>query len=225
MNEYRRFIKDDLAKIIRIYDEARENFTLIQDKIDYEKNSWKHELQRGWSNNADRQQDKASHDDRMSQYKKQLAEVITKAKEGFASVKEDSCKVFDRYFRATPEQIDDKAMELLKSGVLTIEETKALAQEFPDNITMQRIIGRVLEDMGKKENDSGAVYYGMTLQQVQAPHRNALDSLIMWSESALREDRILSDGVARRYDNEADRIVAECESLSVPAEIPRGKHE
>ena len=220
MNEYRRFLKDDLAKMRNAYEEARKGYVYFQDKLDAERESWKANTKRGWAVAEDRRRAQEKHDETMFNLRKGLLSVIEKAQSDFASIKADACAVYDGFFSVSPEQIDNATLELLKSNILNGEEMSALADKYADNITMRRLVGKYMHEYAEKNNDAKLKVAAWGLKNTPSPHREALDTAAFWCEMGLREDRIKSDAIAKVYDAEFNKLVAEYENISVPSEAP-----
>ena len=112
-------------------------------------------------------------------------------------------------------KVDLATVELLKSGILRPDEIKALINDFNGNSAMLRIIGDYAYKRGKEEKDNELFSIGTQYKDYRIPYNEHLDTLIMWSQKAMRDDRGLSDGIARVYDEQADRIFAEAENIYI----------
>ena len=95
------------------------------------------------------------------------------------------------------------------------DEIKALINDFNGNSAMLRIIGDYAYKRGKEEKDNELFSIGTQYKDYRIPYNEHLDTLIMWSQKAMRDNRGLSDGIARVYDEQADRIFAEAENIYI----------
>ena len=68
---------------------------------------------------------------------------------------------------------------------------------------------------GKEEKDNELFAIGTQFKDYRIPYNEHLDTLIMWSQKAMRDDRGLSDGIARVYDEQADKIFADAEGVYI----------
>ena len=82
-------------------------------------------------------------------------------------------------------------------------------------LAIVRIIGDYAYKRGKEEKDKELFAIGTQFKDYRIPYNEHLDTLIMWSQKAMRDDRGLSDGIARVYDEQADRIFAEAEDIYI----------
>lgn len=73
-------------------------------------------------------------------------------------VREELGLALDKYYMASPNNVDEKTIELLKSGILRPTEYVHLVEEAvkADNATMARIIGKYAEDALEAARESGA---------------------------------------------------------------------
>ena len=96
--------------------------------------------------------------------------VVREAKAEFAEILNEANSVFDRHFRATPEQIDEKGLALINSGALSNRDLMALADEYPENYTMRKLIGAKLIETGEKQGYREMADKGRALQIVPNAH-------------------------------------------------------
>jgi hypothetical protein len=145
-----------------------------------------------------------------------LDSLISKTSQSFSEAREDVDKFFGDMYRATPEKLDTNALELLKSGILTDPELSEMAEKYADNATMRRMIGKYAQERADKDRENVSMrQLAVVLNHPELPHLEAADTLIMWCEKGLREDRVLSDGIARAFDEQADSIIAQYGDISV----------
>ena len=76
-------------------------------------------------------------------------------------------------------------------------------------------VSPVIVKKGKEEKDNELFAIGTQFKDYRIPYNEHLDTLIMWSQKAMRDDRGLSDGIARVYDEQADKIFADAESVYI----------
>ena len=221
MNEERIFLTDYIEKMRTAYHQARAAFVLYGEALEKEKKNWQSELQRGWSDAAQRKADQEKHERTERELKSRLETVEREAKAEFTDIINEANAVFDRHFRATPEQIDDKGLALLNSGVMTAKELLALADEYAENYTMRKLIGGKIAEMGEKTRDKELEMTGKRLKLTPNTHSDALEAVQTWGNYALRSNEFAMTGVFdRQFDQRIDEIRAKVEGYSIPKAAP-----
>ncbi len=221
MNEERIYLTDYIEKFRTAYHQARAAFELYGNALESEKKNWQRELQRGWNDSESRKRDYAKHETTERELKGRLETVVREAKAEFAEIINEANGVFDRHFRATPESIDEKGLALLNSGVMTGKELLALADEYPENYTMRKLIGKKIEEVGVQTRDRDLEFKGRTLKLTPTTHSDALEAVQNWAEYALRPNEIERTAVFnRQFDQRIDEIKAKVEGYSIPKVAP-----
>lgn len=214
MAQYRT-VTEFLSKIRDTYNKAREGYTLLNDKLDRLEAMRKRDIERGWSNAQFQREDTETYQKNKAEIKNQLSELINNTNAEYEKIKAECEAVFGEYDRATGKKVDLATVELLKSGILRPEEIKALINDFNGNSAMLRIIGNYAYNRGKEEKDNELFAIGTQYKDYRIPYNEHLDTLIMWSQKAMRDDRGLSDGIARVYDEQADKIFEGAEGVYI----------
>lgn len=214
MAQYRT-VTEFLTKIRETYNKAREEYTLLNDKLDRLEAMRKRDIERGWSNAQFQREDTETYQKNKAEIKNQLSELINNTNAEYEKIKAECEAVFGEYDRATGKKVDLATVELLKSGILRPEEIKALINDFDGNSAMLRIIGNYAYKKGKEEKNNELFSIGTQYKDYHIPYNEHLDTLIMWSQKAMRDNRGLSDGIAKVYDEQADRIFADAEGVYI----------
>lgn len=214
MAQYRT-VTEFLTKIRDTYNKAREGYTLLNDKLDRLEAMRKRDIERGWSNAQFQREDTETYQKNKEEIKKQLSELINNTNAEYEKIKAECEAVFGEYDRATGKKVDLATVELLKSGILRPDEIKALINDFDGNSAMLRIIGNYAYNRGEEEKDNELFAIGTQYKDYHIPYNEHIDTLIMWSQKAMREDRGLSDGIARVYDEQADKIFEGAEGVYI----------
>jgi hypothetical protein len=214
MAQYRN-VTEFLAKIREAYNKAREEYTLLNDKLDKIEALRKRDIERGWANPQFQKEDTETYQKNKAEVKKQLSELINNTNAEYEKIKAECEAVFGEYDRATGKKVDLATIELLKSGILRPDEIKALINDFDGNSAMLRIIGDYAYKRGKEEKNNDLATIGAQYINYHFPYKEHIDTLIMWGQKAMRDDRRLSDGIARIYDEQADKIFADAESIYI----------
>ena len=214
MAQYRN-VTEFLTKIRETYNKAREEYTLLNDRLDKIEALRVRDIKRGWANSQIQREDTETYQNNKAEIKKQIRAVIDNTNAEYEKIKAECEAVFGEYDRATGKKVDLATVELLKSGILRPDEIKALINDFNGNSAMLRIIGDYAYKRGKEEKDNELFSIGTQYKDYRIPYNEHLDTLIMWGQKAMRDDRGLSDGIARVYDEQADRIFAEAENIYI----------
>lgn len=211
-----RYLRTDLERIRGIYDNARTEYTQLQDELTRLKNKLM-ESQKDFKLTVQgKDAARTKYNGEIAVIRSELDSLISKTSQSFSEVREDVDKFFGDMYRATPEKLDTNALELLKSGILTDPELSEMAEKYSDNATMRRMIGKYAQERADKDRENVSMrQLALVLNRQELPHLEAADTLIMWCEKGLREDRALSDGIARAFDEQADRIIAQYGDISV----------
>ena len=221
MNEERIYLTDYVEKMRTAYRQARAGFEIYANALVKEQENWKRELQRGWNDATQRKNDHEKHEQNERELKGRLETVVREAKAEFAEIINEANGVFDRHFRATPESIDEKGLALLNSGVLSKSELIALADEYPENYTMRKLIGGAMEKLGEKTRDEELSRAGRGLKITPNTHNQIMETVKMWAEYALRPNEIQMSAVFdKQFDQRADELKARAEGYHIPKVAP-----
>lgn len=116
-------------------------------------------------------------------------------------------KMFYNYYNASPDDVDLKLMELIRSGVLSEKELIHYGERA--NTTMRRIIGKELENRGSMEaRQAGSIF------QFQSgdPHLKAADELIGIGDYSVGGAKMggLSSvsAIRKRFDELCDPVIS-----------------
>ncbi len=215
MAKRNRTVTEFLLKVRETYNKAREQYVELSDRVVKLNNEWEAERRRGWSNQEQATADRERYDRMKKEAKKVLADHIDSTNAKFQEILDECDRVFAIYDRATSDKYDIATAEILKSGILRPEEYEALAKDFENNSVMLRLIGNSALQVAEKTNNIHLRAFGNNLANYRFKYREPIETLIGWSQSALREDRNLSDGIAKRYDTEADRLFTMAEGIYI----------
>lgn len=221
MNEERIYLTDYVEKMRKAYHQARAAFEIYGNALEKEQENWKKEVQRGWNDATQRLKEQERHTATERELKGRLEAVVREAKAEFAEILKESNAVFDRHFRATPERVDEKGLALLNSGVLSKKELLALADEYPENYTMRKLIGAAMETLGEKTHDPELSQASIGLKVTPNTHSQIMEAVIHWAEYALRPTEIQISAVFdKQFDQRVDELKARAEGYHIPKAAP-----
>ena len=187
MAQYRN-VKEFLDKINDKYKAHRAEYERLNELFNCNVEEWKKEVARGWSNQQMQKEARAKHEAEQSEIRNALDELRTTASKDFENILAEADDVFGRYNRATGDKLDLATVELLKSGILSDNEIKALAKDFEGNVAMLRIIGKYADERASKDNIE-MIALAHSLKNAEIPYREPLERLVFWSENGLKDER------------------------------------
>ena len=185
MAQYRN-VKEFLDKINDKYKAHRAEYERLNGQFTRNAEQWKKEIARGWSNHKEQQEARTRHETEQSTIKNALDELRRTANTDFENILAEADEVFGRYNRATGDKLDLATVELLKSGILSDNEIKALAKDFEGNVAMLRMIGKYAEERASKDNMEMTVL-AHSLKNAEIPYREPLERLVFWGNTSIAE--------------------------------------
>ena len=213
MAQYRN-VKEFLDKINDKYKAHRAEYERLNELFNRNAEEWKKEIARGWSNQQMQKEARAKHEAEQSEIKNALEELRRTASTDFENILAEADDVFGRYNRATGDKLDLATVELLKSGILSDNEIKALADDFKGNVAMLRIIGKYAEERGGKDNMEMAVL-ARNLKTAEFPYREPLERLVFWGNSGIAERDTRATAGNSQFDTMYNELVEQSEGLYI----------
>ena len=213
MAQYRN-VKEFLDKINDKYKAHRAEYERLNELFNRNVEEWKKEVARSWSNQQMQKEARAKHEAEQSEIKNALEELRRTASTDFENILAEADDVFGRYNRATGDKLDLATVELLKSGILSDNEIKALTKDFEGNVAMLRIIGKYAEERGGKDNMEMTVL-ATNLKSAEIPYREPLERLVFWSENGLKDDTIKAMAHNNHYENTYNELVEQSEGVYI----------
>ena len=213
MAQYRN-VKEFLDKINDKYKAHRAEYERLNELFNRNVEEWKKEVARGWSNQQMQKEARAKHEAEQSEIKNALEELRRTANTDFENILAEAHEVFGRYNRATGVKLDLATVELLKSGILSDNEIKALAKDFEGNVAMLRIIGKYADERASKDNIE-MIALAHSLKNAEIPYREPLERLVFWSENGLKDDTIKAMAHNNHYENTYNELVEQSEGVYI----------
>lgn len=213
MAQYRN-VKEFLDKINEKYKAHRAEYERLNGQFTRNAEQWKKEIARGWSNQQMQKEAGAKHEAEQSEIKNALEELRRAASTDFENILAEADDVFGRYNRATGDKLDLATVELLKSGILSDNEIKALAKDFEGNVAMLRIIGKYAAERASKDNIE-MIALAHSLKNAEIPYREPLERLVFWSENGLKDDTIKAMAHNNHYENTYNELVEQSEGVYI----------
>ena len=213
MAQYRN-VKEFLDKINDKYKAHRAEYERLNELYNLKGEEWKKELARGWSNQQMQKEARAKHEAEQSEIRNALEELRSTANKDFENILAEADDVFGRYNRATGDKLDLATVELLKSGILSDNEIKALADDFKGNVAMLRIIGKYAEERASKDNMEMTVL-SHNLKNAEIPYREPMERLVFWSNEGLKADTIKAMAHNNHYENTYNELVEQSEGVYI----------
>lgn len=212
MAQYR-YAKEFLEKINAKYKAHRAEYERLNELSKIKADEWKKEVNRGWTNQQMQKEARAKYDAEQSEIRKAIENLRAAANRDFENIIADADNVFGRYSRATGDKLDLATVELLKSGILSDDEIRALAEDFAGNVAMLRIIGKYADER-RKDNPEMAVL-AHELKNAEIPYREPMETLAFWSNEGLNADAIKSTAYNNHYDDTYSELMAQSENVYI----------
>ena len=212
MAQYR-YAKEFLEKINAKYKAHRAEYERLNELSKIKADEWKKEVNRGWTNQQMQKEARAKYDAEQSEIRKAIENLRAAANRDFENIIADADNVFGRYNRATGDKLDLATVELLKSGILSDDEIRALAEDFAGNVAMLRIIGKYADER-RKDNPEMAVL-AHELKNAEIPYREPMETLAFWSNEGLNADAIKSTAYNNHYDDTYCELMAQSENVYI----------
>ena len=213
MAQYRN-VKEFLDKINEKYKAHRAEYERLNGQFTRNAEQWKKEIARGWSNQQMQKEARAKHEAEQSEIRNALDELRTTASKDFENILAEADDVFGRYNRATGDKLDLATVELLKSGILSDNEIKALAKDFEGNVAMLRIIGKYADERASKDNIE-MIALSHSLKNAEIPYREPLERLVFWSENGLKDDTVMAMAHNNHYENTYNELVEQSDGIYI----------
>ena len=194
-------VSDYLEALHKQYTEVyRPEWEKLDRKYKAEEKRWEDEIRRGWNDITRKMNDTNAHQQKLRDIKKEFAELAEIAKTEFNNIIAEADTRFERHARATGDKIDLATVELLKSGVLSSKEIKALADDFKGNIAMLRVIGKYAGEQAETERHEGSKQelktVALACKDAQFNYREPLENYIGLAVAALSGDEKSSFGTS-----------------------------
>lgn len=213
MAQYRN-VKEFLDKINDKYKAHRAEYERLNELFNRNAEEWKKEVARGWNSPKMQQEARDKNEAKKKEIKNALDELRTTASKDFENILAEADDVFGRYNRATGDKLDLATVELLKSGILSDNEIKALAKDFEGNVAMLRIIGKYAEERGGKDNMEMAIL-ARNLKTAEFPYREPLERLVFWGNSGIAERDSRATAGNSQFDTMYNELVEQSEGLYI----------
>lgn len=205
------YLRSWLNEIRDIHDKARIEYTKIQDQLEEkEKRFWESQRSRDLTVDG-KERKKAVWYEERDRLKGQLRALIEDSQKKFREVRGSVERAYRDKFGIVPENVDQNAMSLLSLGIVSDRELIEMADRYKDNHTMLRVIAKYADDRAQKDRNNMEMRdLAVRINYAGNPHLDAVDALIFTAEQGLREDRVVSDGIAyQMFDNTADNLIAQ----------------
>lgn len=215
MKQYRN-VKEFLDKINDKYKAHRAEYERLDGLYNAKVDEWKKELARGWSNQQMQNEARKKNEAEKSEIRKSINELRNTASKDFENILAEADNVFGRYNRATGDKLDLATVELLKSGILSDGEMKALAEDFKGNVAMLRIIGKYADERGTGNAEMRV--FANNLKHSKIPYREPLESLVFWGNGGLESDSIKAMARNNHYDKAYNELVEQSKDIYITVE-------
>ena len=210
-----------INKIEALYSKAREDFNKATAELDKLEQSHRTKISSGELNAVGQQRE----NERYTARKKELLQTITAARDTFntgaAEVRDSVDTLFRGLYRTDPESMDLKAVEMIKSGMLTEKELIEMALSYKEsgNLAMYRYCGTQL----KVDAMTDPAIRAIATDAHRALEREDLQTIDTFTDvclKGLRDDIILANGIDNRHEEFYTSSYNAAENITATVETP-----
>lgn len=199
-------VKDYLRKVKSVYweksGEVEKQYNELK-KLDAERNQVM--TSRDFTPEG-RQKRLAAIDAKRDALKSSLVALRVEANNEAGKIRQDAERAFYKYYNASPDDVDLKMTELIRSGVLSDAELIHYGEKA--NATMRRLIGKELSTRQSREARQAASVFQMLTTN---PHLQAIDSIMEIGDYAVGGARLggldTVSSIRERYDGLVDPVI------------------
>lgn len=211
-----------INKIEALYGKAREDFNKATTELAQLEESHKKKVGSGELNAKGLQRE----NERYTSKRKELLQTIADARDTFskgaAEVRDSVDVLFRNTYRTNPESMDLKAVEMIKSGMLTERELLEMAAAYKEsgNLAMYRFCGTRLD-----RNDTDPTIRAVAQDAHRALERTDLQTVDSFTDiclKGLRDDVALANGIDRRHEEFYGDIYRAAEDITATVDTPWG---
>lgn len=140
-----------------------------------------------------------------AEHRKVMETIAAEAQKKALGVRREVEEHFYSRFHVSPADLDVNALELLKSGIVTDTELKNMAQEYANNVTMLRLLGKYMMERQSSELKS----MGHVLQHSNSDiHLQCVDSVINVGNYMLGGAPLSGGSAAETFYKRFDGLIA-----------------
>ena len=211
------YLSSYLRDIRTRYEEAREKYTELYNDLDEAEKKYRKAKTSGDLSPKGLERAAQDYNSKSAYLRASIEQVGTDAHADFEKIRKKADSVFGDLYRVTPEALDLAGLEILKSGILSDNELLEFAERYEGNKTMTRMIGKFAGERAEKNPGNRELRKLAAVAQGSndRPHLDAVDTLTMLADKALRMNRMLADGTAAIFDESADNIIEQYGNISV----------
>lgn len=212
-----------INKIEALYGKAREDFNKATTELAQLEESHKKKVGSGELNAKGLQRE----NERYTSKRKELLQTIADARDTFskgaAEVRDSVDVLFRNTYRTNPESMDLKAVEMIKSGMLTEKELIEMALSYKEsgNLAMYRYCGTQL----KVDTMTDPAIRAIATDAHRALEREDLQTVDTFTDiclKGLRDDVALANGIDRRHEEFYGDIYRAAEDITATVDTPWG---
>ena len=215
-----------LNKIEAKYIKAREEWVSLQKKLKMENDRFENIK---WGNLSldGKTEERNKHEEIKKDIYKKLEKLRNDFSDSVDSIQDDSDKVFNRLYRFTPEDVDEKGVAIIQTANLKSSELIDLAESYraKGNPTMYFMVAEKLKvdkptiKMTEQEKEASA-YYTKAQERRNRDDHQLLQNYKEVCMMALRDEDYLSDGIDKIHDDFYQGHKEEADLIEVDSVAP-----
>lgn len=208
-----------IARLESLYSKAREDYNKAVKSLKELEDSHRQKMRSGELNAVGVQREGERYNTKKREYLDAIAAARDTFTTGAAEVRQTVDTLFSGLYRVDPASMDLKAVEILKSGMLTQPELLEMAAKYKEqgNLAMYRYCGTFADEKYSPETYSLAGAAKMALQRTDLQQ---IDSFIDMSLKGLRDDTVLADGIDKHHEEWLQGYLQAAEEITATVDTP-----
>lgn len=208
-----------IERLESLYKKAREDYNKAIKSLNELEDSHRKKISSGELNAVGVQREGELYNTKKREYLDAIAAARDTFTTGAAEIRQAVDTLFRDLYRVDPASIDLKAVEILKSGMLTQTELLEMATNYKEqgNLAMYRYCGTFADEKYSPETRSLAGAAKMALQRTDLQQ---IDSFIDMCLKGLRDDVDLADGIDKHHEEWLQSYLQEAEEITATVDTP-----
>ena len=208
-----------IERLESLYKKAREDYNKAIKSLNELEDSHRKKISSGELNAIGVQKEGELYNTKKREYLDSIAAARDTFTTSAAEIRQAVDTLFSNLYRVDPASIDLKAVEILKSGMLTQTELLEMATKYKEqgNLAMYRYCGTFADEKYSPETRSLAGAAKMALQRTDLQQ---IDSFIDMCLKGLRDDVDLADGIDKHHEEWLQSYLQEAEEITATVDTP-----
>lgn len=214
-------LREYINKIEKSYIKARKEFEGNAEELDSLEISHKERINSGELSSSGQRNEYERYGEKKRELLKNFEGIRTRFADNVQEIRKSVQTLFRNKYCVNPEDLDLKAVELLKRDMLTASEILEIALNYKDqgNLAMYRYCGTFINP--DEYHDGSMKRLGLDAKRaLQRDDLELIDSFTDVCLKGLRDDVSLSNGINSKHDEFYNSILESSEDISISIDTP-----